>query len=70
MTELPELDGWYLYGDFCIGTIWGIAADGPADRQPVRLASTGLEIVSFGESPSGEVYIVGFQSGIYKLVRK
>lgn len=68
--EMPELQGWYVYGDYCTGTVWGLAADGPPGRQPVRLANTGLEISSFGESLDGEIYIVGFQSGIYKLVRK
>lgn len=69
-AAFPELEGWYLYGDYCSGAIWGIAAEGAPDRQPVRLAVTGLDVASIVPAPNGELYLVTFESGIYRLERK
>ena len=68
--QMPELEGWYIYGDFCSGQVWGVTADEGVERTPVRLATTGLEISSFAEDPSGEIWVIGYQTGVYRLVRK
>jgi glucose/arabinose dehydrogenase len=74
-TEMPELDGYFIYGDFCSGRIWGVnTADQSA---PVLLADTTLHFVSWGLTNQGEliagnyVRTPGFSGtpGIYKLER-
>jgi glucose/arabinose dehydrogenase len=66
-ASMPELDGWYVYGDYCSGRIWAVNT---ADDQPaVLLAETGLPIVSFGELPDGELLILTFADAVYRLER-
>ena len=65
--SMPQLAGWYVYGDFCSGNIWAVnTADGSA---PVLLAQTGLPISSFGELPSGELLALTFDNAIFRLER-
>jgi len=67
-AAMPELRGWYLYGDFCSGIVWALdTEDGAA--VPVRLSETGKAIASFAEDEAGELYLVTFNNEIAKLVR-
>ena len=65
--SMPELDGWYVYGDFCSGKIWAVNTAGSAP--PVLLADTGLPIASFGELPNGDLLVLTFANAVYKLAR-
>jgi glucose/arabinose dehydrogenase len=68
-SALEELQGWYIYGDFCTGRVWALNAE--ADRPaPIPIADTGLGISSFAQSPDGEVYGVTFDNRIVRFVRK
>ncbi len=64
----PELDGYFIYGDFCTGRVWGVKTIGTAD--PVLLVDSPYMITSFGELPSGEVIAVTFNGALYRLGRK
>ncbi|MBX7218522.1 MAG: PQQ-dependent sugar dehydrogenase [Blastocatellia bacterium] len=59
----PALDGLYLYGDYCQGTIWGFAAG-----KNTVLARSGLRITSFGEDETGELYVVAANGTVSRLV--
>ncbi len=65
---LPRLQGVYIYGDFCAGIVWGLrpAADGGWER--VVLFDTPWLISAFGVDEAGELYVVNFSEGVYKLV--
>lgn len=66
-TSMPELDGWYVYGDYCSGMIWAVnTAD---DSAPVLLAEGGMPIASFGETPDGELLVVTFMNSVLRLER-
>ncbi len=66
--QLPELNGYYVYGDYCSGRIWAVnTAD---DSPPVLLMDSSLSITSFGEDKDGELYIVGFNKQVARLARK
>lgn len=65
---MPELDGWYLYGDFCNGRIWGVDTADEASP-PVLLAESGRAISSFGELPDGEIVVLTFDRAVYRLER-
>ena len=65
--RLPSLYGAYLYGDFCSGKIWALRRDGAAVTEQMLIADTGLSISSFGEDPSGEVYVLTFEGAIYRF---
>ena len=63
--RVRELEGVYLYADFCSGRIWGLRHDGADVTAQGELAKAPFEISSFGEDAEGEVYVVGFDGGIY-----
>ena len=65
-AQQPSLKGYYLFGDYCSGTVFIIAA-GPGSKTPKAVASTGLSISSFGEGEDGEVYVVDLGGGIYQV---
>lgn len=82
-ARLPELGGAYLYGDFRNGQVFALATSADAGEvenpqghesaegfQVIELAQTNLNISSFGEDESGEIYIVDYTSGgLYQLDR-
>ncbi len=66
-SAIPSLRGTYLYGDFCSGRIWGLNADARPAAAPVQLLDSGLRISSFGEDRAGEIYVIDYRGGIYRL---
>jgi hypothetical protein len=58
--RLPELDGYYLYGDYVTTKIWGLKYDDQARRvvanRPIK--DRAKPILSFGEDEQGEVYLL------------
>lgn len=67
--EHPDLAGAYLYGDYVTGLLWGLRHDGDEVTWNPVLAETGLAIITFAETREGEVLIVGYDGGIYRLVK-
>lgn len=69
--RLPELKDVYIYGDFQTGRVWGLKYDGKQITWQKELAQTPLQLVSFGEDNSGEIYLVDYQRSqqIYRLVQ-
>ncbi len=68
-AAMPELFGWYVYGDYCTGRVWAVdtaSADAPA----IPIADTGTSITSFAQDKDGELYIVTANNEIYRLVPK
>ena len=63
-ARLPSLQGAYVYGDYCSGTIWSLRHDVLEHRV---LAETPLRIAAFAEGPDGELYILSFDERIYRL---
>jgi glucose/arabinose dehydrogenase len=67
-TNIPELQGVYLYGDFGYGTIWSAWRDATSTWQSqVLMSNTGYTISSFGEDASGELYIVNYGGSVVRL---
>jgi glucose/arabinose dehydrogenase len=64
-TRMPALQGTYLFGDFCSGEIWGYR-----NGRTTLLLNTDLHISSFGEDREGELYVIGHQGLIKKIVPK
>ena len=66
-SSLPALQGAYVYGDYCSGTIWALRpAAGGAWRATVLLQSA-LNISSFGEDEAGELYVVHHGGSVFRL---
>ena len=71
-SRYPALVGTYLFADYIKGWIGGIrttAPDGSALRSPqeATLLTTSLHPSSFGVDESGELYLVDYGGGIYRV---
>jgi len=70
--QSPALEGVYIYGDYNLGTIWGLRYDRTAKK--VTAHGTMLlqpdNINSFAEDGSGEVYALMQSGKIYKITAK
>ncbi len=55
----PILDGVYVFGDYCSGTIWGlqVGEEGAAARE-LTVAAPRNQLVSFAEDGEGELYVL------------
>jgi glucose/arabinose dehydrogenase len=65
--SLPDLQGIYIYGDYCSGKIWTAFRDSDGVWQTHLFMQTGFQITSFGEDVNGELYLVDYKGDIYRL---
>lgn len=64
---VPDLEGWYVYGDFCSGTIWGYdPTSGTAPRVVVLAGHPALAAIAAG--PDGELYAVSNGGTISRFI--
>jgi len=63
---MPELDGWFVFGDHCTGRIFAVDTRHSGGR--VQLVNTDVAIVSFTELPNGESLVLDKEGGIYQLI--
>jgi glucose/arabinose dehydrogenase len=62
----PRLEGMYIYGDYCSGTVWGALRSG--NQVTIRtLADTSFSISAFGEDYLGELYLADHRGGVYRI---
>lgn len=66
-SRYPSLDGVFFFGDFCSGTIWGGQEDSAGMWTHAPVLSSGLNISSFGEDESGEVYVLDYGGSLYRV---
>jgi glucose/arabinose dehydrogenase len=68
-TAIPNLQGYYIFGDYGSGRIWGIPANSAQGVVPEQLDDTSLRISSFAEALNGELYAVDHTGGgIWQIV--
>ncbi len=69
-SEIERLGGWYLFSDYCSGTLFGVASDAEGSGLPPRaLLETGASVTSFGEAWDGEqLYLTDLGGTLYRLV--
>jgi glucose/arabinose dehydrogenase len=67
--KFPALDGIYIYGDYNLGTIWGLRYD-PTTKKAVAhgtLLDQKKNIDSFAEDADGEVYVLTQGGEIFQI---
>ncbi len=57
-SDLPDLQGVYLFGDYCSGIIWTSYRDAAGTWQTSEFMRVNHAISSFGEDEAGELYLV------------
>ncbi len=58
--DMPDLQGWYVFGDFITGQLLAFDPDSKL-ADPKIIAETGKSIAAFGESPEGELFFLNHQ---------
>jgi glucose/arabinose dehydrogenase len=66
-TAIPEMEGVYLFADYCSGRVWGLAPDAGNAWARLGPVETGPRISSFGEDAAGELYVVDIEGAVYRL---
>jgi len=62
-----ELQGRYIYGDFCSGNVWAAQEDG-ANWIAGDPFDSNRSISAFGEDEAGELYLVDVNGGLFRLL--
>lgn len=67
-SRFPRMQGLYIYGDYCSGTISAAMQQGSGwTTRP--LIATAFPISTFGEDANGEIYVANYGGGvIYQIV--
>lgn len=67
-SDVPALQGSYVFADFVSGRVWSASAEGGWAPKP--LFETGFNVSTFGEDAAGELYVAAYDSGmIYRVGR-
>ncbi|MFQ6615180.1 MAG: PQQ-dependent sugar dehydrogenase [Fidelibacterota bacterium] len=74
---MPELQGTYFFADYCSGNIWSFEfSHGRVTNVQDRTAEINLAggefttyVSSFGEDATGELYVVDYNGGVYRIIR-
>ena len=71
-SDIPELKGMYVYGDFGSGCVWALDYQGENNITNTLIEDTPLNIVAFGTDEANELYIVGLYGilGLYGRLYK
>jgi len=62
-TQFPQLNGVYIYGDYCTGTLWGLRHEADGSWSQAELLASGKIISSFGLDAAGELYLIDHRNG-------
>jgi putative heme-binding domain-containing protein len=65
--KAPSFDGVYVFADYNSKRIFGMTQTDRKLESVRQIATVGQRIVSFGIDGEGEIYVVGFEGGIYRL---
>ena len=66
-AAIADLQGVYLFGDYCTGRVWASWRDSQLQWHTSEFLDTSLRISSFGEDERGELYIVDYIGRVYRL---
>ena len=63
-NQFPELTGSYFFADYCSGKMWSLIREEDGQWITTFLLDSDQLFSSFGEDRAGELYILGFNSGV------
>lgn len=67
-SRRPELQGAYIYGDYCNGRVWMLRYNNGNVTSDSLLTTLPTSLSSFGVDQSNELYITGYSNGkIYRF---
>jgi hypothetical protein len=66
-TLVPDLQGWYVYGDLCSGTIWGYDPTSTSVPRVVPLANL-PQLAAIAAGPGDELYAVSHGGTVARVI--
>jgi len=66
-SRLRELAGQYIYGDYVTGKLWSLALRDSELAANEEIADSPLAVIAFGDDSEGELLIVDYEGGLYRL---
>jgi len=66
-ARIPNLEGAYLYADFCLGEILALRQSGGRAAGRRSLGVTVPDLSSFGEDAAGELYALSLSGGVFRI---
>jgi glucose/arabinose dehydrogenase len=67
-TTVPNLSGWYVFGDYCSGQIWALDPTAmPSEPRVIEIARLDT-LVAISAGPDGELYAVSNAGPIARIV--
>ncbi|MFD2333567.1 PQQ-dependent sugar dehydrogenase [Cohnella sp. GCM10020058] len=66
-TDITNLAGWYIYGDYGSGKIWALQEETGGKYRNALLLQSELNITTFGRDERGELYLTSAEGGLYRL---
>lgn len=64
---IPDLEGVYLFSDYCSGRVWASYRDLDMQWNTIEFLNTGMPVSSFGEDEANELYIIDYTGTIYRI---
>jgi hypothetical protein len=65
-TRQPQLDGLYVFADYCSGLIFTLQVDEGTTTPKVVLES-GMRVTAFGVAEDGEIYLADIGGTIHRV---
>ncbi len=67
-SSIPELQGFYVYGDFVTGRIWAIPSTSQQGTVGEEILNTPFNISSFAQDNDGELYVIDYNGSVHRIV--
>jgi hypothetical protein len=67
--SIPGLDGAYIYTDYCLGDLHALVPNANGGMTERKLGDSAVQVSSFGQGNTGEVYVLSQQDGLFRLDR-
>lgn len=65
---VSELDGYYLFSDWCSGRIWAAYRDTEENWRFDEILNMPFQVSSFGHDEAGEIYVIAYNDGaVYRF---
>ncbi len=66
-SPVDDLDGWYVYGDYCSGRIWGYDTTSEAGAPVIVELATLPSLSAIAAGPDGELYAISNAGPVARL---
>ena len=66
-SAIPELEGAYLFSDYCGGGLHALVVDDGELVEEAELSVSGEQVVSFARDADGELYLLDFGGAVHRI---